>query len=233
MEFHGRRALIEALGYVFADESLLHEALVHKSYAHERPKLAPRHNERLEFLGDAILGAATAELLFRRFPDVSEGRLTRLRAGLVRESTLAEVARELGLRPLLLLGKGEDRSGGRDKPRLLASVFEAVLGAVFLDSSFDVAAGVVERLFEPRIDAVAAQPKDPKSRVQEFLQARGRPTPSYRVVETRGADHDREFEVELLLEGRGVATGVGRSKLEAERAAALAALSELTARAAV
>jgi len=227
MHVSDRRALERVLGHTFQDESLLRDALAHRSYAHEHPKLAPRHNERLEFLGDAVLGMAIAAQLYRRFPQSPEGVLTRCRAKLVCETTLADVARELELDRCLLLGHGEAKSGGRDKPRLLASVFEAILGAVFLDGGVERALALVERIFSHRLDDVAAQPMDPKSRAQELAQGRGLAAPTYRVLGSDGADHERVFRVELMIGDDGLAVGQGRSKVAAERAAARAALASL------
>ncbi|NOY91674.1 MAG: ribonuclease III, partial [Deltaproteobacteria bacterium] len=212
-----RHELELALGHDFADPALLRDALSHRSYAHEHPRLAPRDNERLEFLGDAVLGMAVAAQLYARFPDAPEGALTRRRAALVCERSLALVAQELKLDACLMLGRGEELSGGRHKPRLLASALEAVLGAVFVDAGCGPALGVIERLFGPRLEAARDQRADPKSLVQEWVQGRGMSTPTYRVVDATGADHERVFEVELLVDGAAFARGSGRSKMEAER----------------
>lgn len=227
MDSPERRLMEAELGHQFADSNLLRDALTHKSYAHEQPKLAPNNNERLEFLGDAVLGMTIAAELYERFPEAPEGVLTRRRAKLVCEATLAEVACELGLSEGLLLGRGEALSGGREKPRLLASVFEAVLGAVYLDGGMEATRALVARVFAARVDEVPTQPVDPKSRIQELAQGRGWPTPTYRVLETHGADHERVFRVEIVIGDEGRAIADGRSKAEAERAAARAALAEL------
>ena len=146
MDPSDRRPLEAALGHSYADPDLLRDALAHKSYAHENPRLAPHNNERLEYLGDAVLGLAIAAELYERYPDAPEGLLTRRRAKLVCEATLAEVALELGLDDWLLLGRGEARSGGREKPRLLASVFEAVLGSLYVDGGMAVAGALITRV---------------------------------------------------------------------------------------
>jgi ribonuclease-3 len=220
-------AIERALGHRFRDRVWLHEALTHRSYANERPQLAPRDNERLEFLGDALLGAVVAFVLIERFPDAAEGELTRRRAALVCESGLAEVARELGLGAALLLGKGEERSGGREKPRLLSSALEACFGAVLRDVGTEQAFSIARALFEPRLVAAASFEHDFKSRVQEIVQARGGRSPRYAIVGTDGPDHARRYEVALEVDGNEIARGIGRSKGEAEQQAARAALETL------
>ncbi|MCB9619236.1 MAG: ribonuclease III [Sandaracinus sp.] len=215
-----------ALGHAFERPELLREALTHRSYRNERPRLAPSDNERLEFLGDAFLGMCVGKLLFDAEPDAREGELTRKRADLVCEGSLATIATELGVGPALRLGKGEDRSGGRDKPRLLASAFEALVGAVIADAGVARAWEVVAALFGPRLETATAE-RDHKSRVQELLQAAHGRTPTYRLVRADGPDHERTFFVELVLGDDVLATGSGRSKAEAEQVAAKAALEDL------
>jgi ribonuclease-3 len=212
------------LGHVFQDRGLLLDALTHRSYAHEKPQLAPRDNERLEFLGDAVAGLAVSTLLFHRFPEAPEGELTRRRADLVCEPSLAAIAGELGLGEALRLGRGEERSGGRTKPRLLASALEACLGAVQLDGGPQVADRVARDLFSERLDQAPPGARDFKSKLQTQVQAAGGGTPQYRVVDTDGPDHERVFRVALELDGTVIGRGEGRSKLEAEQAAAAAAL---------
>ena len=213
------------LGHRFGDRTLLERALTHRSAAGPAAS-----NERLEFLGDAVLGLLAAELLYRRFPRAEEGELSRRRAWLVREQTLAEVARELDLGALLRLGPGELRSGGFRRDSILADALEALLGAVYLDGGLEAARRVVERLLGER---VACQPepgalKDPKTRLQEWLQARRRPLPTYRVVEVAGAEHARRYTVACEVEGLEAATlGEGTSRRRAEQAAAERALAEL------
>jgi ribonuclease-3 len=219
--------LADALGYVFRDPQLLRDALTHRSFANEHPERAPRDNERLEFLGDAVLSLAASALLWERFPQASEGELTRRRADLVCEAGLAEAARDLSLGPLLRLGKGEDRSGGRQKPRLLCSAFEACIAAVFIDGGLEEANRVVRRLLEPRLDTPLLGQRDFKTRVQELVQARGGGTPRYVLLDTAGPDHARQFHVSCVSDERELGRGLGRSKLEAEQQAARAALADL------
>ncbi|MEM9067569.1 MAG: ribonuclease III [Myxococcota bacterium] len=221
-------AVADGLGHPFADESLLRDALTHRSFRNERPGVAPRDNERLEFLGDSVLGARVAMMLFEAFPTAREGELTRKRADLVCEATLAEIAIDLKVGPALRLGKGEDKSGGRTKPRLLASALEALIGAVHVDGGTDAAFRVVEHLIGPRIGTATSR-RDDKSRIQELVQARHRMTPTYRLVRSEGPDHDRRFFVALEINGEVLSEGTGRSKSEAEQNAARAGLQQLEA----
>lgn len=217
----------QALGHAFGDPALAIAAVTHRSYLHENPE-AGDDNERLEYIGDAALGLAVADVLFHRFPEAAEGALTRQRASLIREESLATAARNLGLGPLLRLGRGEASTGGRDKDSLLANAFEALLGAVFLDAGYHAVRKLAERHLDPLIDH-DLDAGDAKSRLQELLQARGS-RPVYRVTSEQGPAHDRRFEVELRFEhdpGRAAARGTGRSKKEAETEAARAALSAL------
>ncbi len=217
----------EVFGHSFRDARLALEAVTHCSYLHECP-LAGGDNERLEFLGDAVLNLAVAELLARRLNEATEGRLTKLRAALVNEAALARAARGLGLGDLLRLGRGEESSGGRDKDSILANAFEALAGAVFLDAGYPAAKPLIDRHLAFLL-AEEVEEDDAKSRLQEVLQARGS-KPRYRVVDARGPDHAKEFEVELTFETdlRGyLGRGAGRSKKEAERNAARAALEAI------
>lgn len=220
-----RRRLHEALGHEFEQEALLVDALTHRSFRNERPALARADNERLEFLGDAVLGMGVAALLADAYPDAGEGALTRLRADVVCEASLAAVARELGVGEALRLGKGEERSGGRDKPRLLASAMEAIVGAVLTDGGHEPALALVERLFADQV-AQASGRRDVKSRLQEWAQRVHGATPIYRVLRAEGPDHERVFHVAVELEGQPLAEGQGRSKAEAERRAARKALTD-------
>jgi len=202
------------------------EALRHGSYVHER-SLAPgrevlRSNERLEFLGDAVLGFLVARRVHDRHPDASEGELTRLRAALVREESLAIVARQLGLGDLLLLGRGEERSGGRENAARLADALEAVLAAVLLSCGLERTEQVVERVLGPLFEQ-RGRTRDPKTELQQLFQTRRR-TPQYHVLTVAGPDHARSYEVEVRLDATSLGRGSGRSKKEAEQAAALAAL---------
>lgn len=223
-----RASVAEALGHRFRDTARLRDALTHRSFANERPDVAPNDNERLEFLGDAVAGLVVSSLLWERFPDASEGELTRRRADVVCESALADLAGELGIGDALRLGKGEEKSGGREKPRLLASALEACLGAVFVDGGPGVAIECTRRLFADRLDEAPPGASDYKSRVQELAQASGLGTPRYQVRDTEGPDHERTFHVAILVGGETLGVGQGRSKLEAEQAAAQAALDRLT-----
>jgi ribonuclease-3 len=218
--------LCEELGYSFADTSLLLDALTHTSFKNERPDLAPTDNERLEFLGDAVLDLVVASLLFVQFPDADEGELTRRRADLVSEKGLSEAAEAVGVGEAMRLGKGEQKSGGRSKPRLLASALEACIGAIHQDGGGNASFEAARRVLEPRLHTSAPGHRDAKSRAQEWAQANLGGTPSYRLLETEGPDHDREFTVALELHDEEVATGAGRSKIEAEQSAALSALDK-------
>lgn len=217
----------EDLGHAFRDPTLLRDALTHRSFVNERPDLAPRDNERMEFLGDAVLGLAASVLLWRQYPDATEGELTRRRADLVCEKSLATLARGLGLGDALRLGKGELRSGGRDKPRLLASALEATLAAVYLDAGELAATRVALALLEPHTASLAPGESDYKSRLQEIIQAQRLAPPTYALVDTEGPDHDRTFHVEVRLADRTLGRGSGRSKLAAEQLAAQVALDAL------
>ena len=212
-----RRSVLEKrIGHRFADAALLERALTHRSYG------SP-HNERLEFLGDGVLDCAVAEELYLRFPGFAEGELSRLRASLVREAALAEIARGIGLAEFLRLGEGEIASGGARRPSILADTLEAIFGAAFLDGGYDAARAVVRHALGgalERLDA-GSTVKDPKTRLQETLQGRRRRLPRYRVTATRGAAHTQTFEVECIVEELGIAaTGSGASRRAAEQQAA-------------
>jgi ribonuclease-3 len=222
------RVLEPVLGHTFAQPAWLVQALTHRSYVHEFPGRGVVSNERLEFLGDAVLALVSADLLFRLAPDASEGELTAVRAAIVRASTLAAFARELGLGPHLRLGRGEDVTGGRTRDLLLASAFEAVVGAVYLDGGLVAARAFVDPLLRDAAQRVLASRrfKDDKSLLQERAQAQLGVTPVYRVVSAEGPSHEPRFVVEVVLGGRVVAQGEGRSKREAEQAAAHEALRD-------
>jgi ribonuclease III len=222
-----RRDVQVGLGHQFRDEALLTDALTHSSFAHERAGQARGDNERLEYMGDAVLQWAVSALLLERFPLATAGELTRRRADLVCEDGLAQIARMVGIGPAMRLGKGEQRSGGRDKPRLLASAFEACVAAVYLDAGADIAMRVCRELFEARLEHIAPGARDFKTRVQEALQRRGGRPPVYELIAVNGPDHARSFEVALRLEGQELGRGEGRSKLEAEQAAAAQAIEKL------
>ena len=217
------------LTYSFQSIELLDTALCHSSFAHENPNLAHDHNERLEFLGDAILDLVVSRLLFKRFPDAREGDLTRRRASLVNETRLSEVARAMDLGSALLLGTGEEAGGGRNKNSILADGLEALFAAVYLDGGMGEAGRVVESLFSPLIDdaALADGGEDYKTRLQELTQARYKITPEYRLTESLGPDHDKTFRISLWLMGKQLAAGSGKSKKEAAQNAAREALKTL------
>ncbi|MBU6436346.1 MAG: ribonuclease III [Betaproteobacteria bacterium] len=215
-------ALQGRLGYRFQDESLLQQALTHRSFG-------AQHNERLEFLGDSVLGLCVAQLLYAQLGQGDEGELSRVRASLVRQATLHHQAEALQLADALRLGEGEARSGGRSRPSILADAFEAVLGAMFLDGGLAPVQALVQRLFGPLLsDGAAAHGKDAKTALQEWVQGRKLPLPTYRVVATAGAAHEQTFEVEAVLPADGrSASGRGASKRQAEQAAAQALLTVL------
>jgi ribonuclease III len=222
--------LEKVLGYAFRDLGLLAGAVVHRSAPNERPAACPASNERLEFLGDAVLDLIIAEDLYRRFPEAPEGELTRYKASLVSELALADVARDVGLGSYLLLGRGEEETGGRDKPSILSDALEAVLGAVYLDGGVAAAEALVLRLFGDALAAVqetGAPRGDYKTALQEWTQARGLGLPAYRLEATEGPDHARRYTVVVALGGKALATGQGASKREAERLAARGALAAL------
>jgi ribonuclease-3 len=222
------RALAARLGHAFRDLALLETALTHRSYVHEHPELGCRDNERLEFVGDSIVNAAAAMLLFEHFPDAKEGELTRRRADLVNERALAQIAAGLGLGEALRLGRGEERSGGRSKPRLLACALEACIAAIFLDAGIDAALGVARSLLEPKTHALAPGEHDYKTHLQELFQAWVAAPPRYEVERTEGPEHARIFHVRVEgPDGTELARGSGRTKLEAEQQAARAALARL------
>jgi ribonuclease III len=220
--------LDRALGLRFDDRNLREAALIHRSFAFEQGLVTT--NERLEFLGDAVLGIVVTDLAFRRFPDLPEGSLAKLRAATVNMNSLAEVARELSLGSVILLGKGEEMSGGRDKPSILADALEAVLGAVYLDLGLDAARDVIERLFWPRMEAYARGEgaRDYKTILQELASQDLRALPEYQLSD-EGPDHEKEFTATVYLAGRPWGTGRGRSKKEAEQQAAREAFAKLRA----
>ena len=221
-------ALQANLGYSFQDEGLLRLALTHPSVAHEQG-VPIQHNQRLEFLGDAVLQLVLTRELYRNFPAFGEGPLTKARAKLVNRRSLAEKGRSLGLGNYLILSRGEEMHGGRDRPSTLADAFEAVLGAIFIDGGFDAASAFLSGLFQDALGELSVIPilENPKGELQEFLQARSAEAPEYRVVSATGPDHDRVFECTVRHAGVELARGVGKSKKAAESEAALAALEKL------
>jgi ribonuclease-3 len=219
------KELEAVLQYAFRDRSLLEVALTHRSYANEQPGRPPEDNEKMEFLGDAVLGLVVGHLLMDEYPELDEGQLSVTRAQVVSEGGLAEVASEIGLGRWLQLGKGEEQTGGRGKPSILADAVEAVIAAVYLDGGFDATRKLVERLVSARVEALDfSSSYDFKTRLQETAQAQLKATPEYRVLGESGPDHDKTFEVCVLIQGREWARATGKSKKAAEqRAAAKAA----------
>lgn len=220
------KELEAALGVDFRDRSLLQRALTHRSYLNENPEYALPHNERLEFLGDAIVDFLVAELLFHRFPEMQEGELTALRAALVRTEALAAFARTFRLGSYLLIGRGEEASGGRERALLLAGAFEALIGALYLDRGMEVTREWVLRMTAPAARQLAsgAFSKDPKSLLQEVAQAELSITPQYRTVAESGPDHAKEFTIQVFVGDKALGEGTGRSKQSAAQNAARAAL---------
>jgi len=222
----GLVALQKRLQHQFSDESLLMRAVTHRSFSAD-------HNERLEFLGDAVLGVVVADMLYQRLKNLPEGDLSRVRANLVKQDTLHQLSESLGLPEVIRLGEGEMRSGGQKRPSILADVLEAVIGAVYLDAGFAVAQGLVQRLYQaieinPAMDAIG---KDPKTELQEWLQGRKLKVPAYRVVATLGAAHKQTFDVECEIPELNLSErGIGGSRRAGEQAAATAMLQTLKSR---
>lgn len=214
----------------FRDPSLLKQSLTHRSFHNENPADSHGHNERLEFLGDAVLDLALSDLLMRHFPEQPEGDLSKYRAAMVNESELAAIALELKFDEIMRLGRGELNTGGSQKPRLLASVFEAYVGALYLDSGFQKAYDFLREVFTPRFASLAADGKDRdfKTRLQERAQEQHRQTPTYDLVQEEGPDHNKTFVVSVKLGAQELATGKGRSKKQAEQEAARRALEGWT-----
>ena len=226
---HELDALQNALHYTFSNPRYLREALQHRSYVNESPQSDLNDNETLEFLGDAVLNLVVGHVLMQRYPQMKEGDLSRTRAQLVSEGRLAEVARAIDLGGYVRLGKGEAQTGGREKPSILSDTLEAVLAAVYLDGGYQAAFDVIASRLAFQFEAVgsAVADSDFKSRLQEYAQNHMKTMPVYRVVNARGPDHDKVFEVALQLQGLNV-VGIGRSKKTAEQDAARQALQTLT-----
>lgn len=216
-----------AIGYSFRNIGLLHNALAHSSYANERWHDSLKSNERLEFLGDSILGMLVAEYLYRNFPDRPEGELTRMRADMVCERALARVAVGLNLGEHMLLGKGEEQGGGRTRESILADAVESVIAACFLDGGMAAAKNFVERFILVNVPVRQLKNADYKTTLQELIQQKKDNTLSYRLAGESGPDHDKQFVVELAINGKVVSTGVGTSKKRAEQDAARQALEVL------
>ena len=225
--------LEKKLNYTFRDRKLLSEALSHSSYANEHRSAGLKSNERLEFLGDSVLGFVTAEFLFAQHPDLPEGDLTRIRAALVCEQSLYEVARKLDLGRYLKLGRGEEAGGGRERTSILADATEAVFAAVYLDGGIGAASALIHRclLDAEKEEVVEERRRDYKTALQELVQRQADQVLTYRMIGEEGPDHDKTFLAEVLLNGTQVGTGSGHSKKEAEQSAAKAALRKLEAEA--
>lgn len=213
------KRLMEALGYSFRNEALLRQALTH-------PSLGGQDNQRLEFLGDAVLQYCMSRILFEEHPKLHEGGLTHLRAAMVRQAALEQVARSVSLENHILLNRSQELDGGRDNPSILADAMEAVLAAVCLDGGINEALSLVRRVW-PAESQLEAKAKDSKSELQEYVQGKGRPTPVYETIGEEGPPHDRTFTVKVCLEGDDLATGVGKTKRQAEQSAAEKALGLL------
>lgn len=221
--------LEQELNIVFDDKSLLHRALTHRSYLNEHPDSAFEDNERLEFLGDAVLDFVTGEYLYHRFPELAEGPLTSLRSSLVRRDTLARFAFRLDLGRHLLMGHGEAESGGRERPALLCAAFEALIGALYLDQGLAAVCSTVEPLIGPEVAQTLRErsDRDAKSRLQELAQSHLRRTPRYVTVAESGPDHAKEFTIEVRIGQKVYGQGSGLSKQHAAQAAAQSALDRL------
>jgi len=222
-------SLQKSLGISFNDPSCLSQALTHTSYVNENPELNLADNERLEFLGDAVLDLVITEKLYRELPEATEGEMSKLRAALVSRDALARLSRTIRLGDYLYLGKGEETSGGRDKTANLADALEAVIAAIFLDQHLAAVKDVILKLFNQEIERVIGQGSvvNYKSQLQELLQARGQPPPAYHVVSASGPAHDRRFAVEVRAGGSTLGQGAGKSKKQAETEAARSALEHL------
>lgn len=214
--------LEELLDVAFTDKNILRSAITHRSYLNEHRDATQEHNERLEFLGDAVLELVVTDFLFKKYPDKPEGELTAIRAALVNTTSLSAAADEIGLNEYLLMSKGEAKDTGRARQYILANAFEACIGAIYMDRGYDVAEQFIARQLFARTDEIVAKRlwQDPKSRFQELAQERTSVTPTYELLSQEGPDHDRVFTVGVFLNSDKVAEGSGRSKQEAEQSAA-------------
>lgn len=219
--------LEKGLGYVFTDRSLLENALTHSSYANENRERGIRDNERLEFLGDAILGFVVAEYLYRNFPGHPEGELTRVRADLVCETNLARQAATIRLGEFLRLGHGEEQGGGRKRASIVSDAMESVIAAAYMDGGFAAAKGIIDRLILRDVSMTRPHNYDYKTALQELVQRKKDQLLQYELTGECGPDHDKQFTVEVRLNGRAVGAGVGSSKKRAEQAAAEDAIARL------
>lgn len=222
------REFMKRIGVDFSNAALLTRALTHRSYLNEHPE-ALEDNERLEFLGDAVLDFLVGAWLYHRYPEMAEGELTQMRTALVRTEQLAEFAEHIDLGRALRLGQGEIKSGGRQRPALLCGAFEALVGGIYLDSGIQQVSDFIESFLEDAVPLILenGHPRDPKSLLQEWTQARGMPPPEYRTVSASGPDHAKEFTVHVLVQDRVVSEGKGCSKREAAKRAARDAYQQL------
>lgn len=223
------KALSERLKYKFKDINLLQNALIHRSYVNEKGRIGLESNERMEFLGDSILSATVSHLLINRFPDKDEGDLSKLRARLVNESTLSGIASELSLGQYIMLGRGEDTTGGREKASILADTYEAVIAAIYLDRGFNRAFKFIASQFERLLEEFPFSEisKDYKTEFQEYAQDIFKTSPRYCLVKESGPEHNKAFEVNVIIKNEIFGSGKGRSKKEAEQEAAKAGLERL------
>jgi ribonuclease-3 len=222
--------LERAIGYRFRDRGLLEHALTHRSRVHEDASGGVIDNESLEFLGDSVLGFAIADLLFRQFPQHNEGQKSKLKASLVSATSLGRLGDKIGLGDYLILGRGEEKTGGRQKLALISDCYEALIAAIYLDGGIEPAQAFVERQIRPLLADVRESPvfgRDHKSALQERLQGQGRSLPTYRISSETGPDHQKIFHVDVRIDGQVVATGEGRTKKDAEQEAARLALASL------
>lgn len=227
--------LQDRIGYRFGDRRILIQSLTHTSYGHEHLRnLSPllRDNERLEFLGDSVLGVVISDMLLETFASADEGQLSRVRAAVVNEKTLAEIARSIDLAQCLRLGKGEMLSGGKEKASILSSALEAVIAAIYLDGGFNAVYPIVRHLFRPLFDSFKSDPnflpfQDHKTQFQEYTQSRWKVTPTYHLIHAEGPDHAKTFQVEIHMNGNIVGNAIGKSIKEAEQNAARSALEDM------
>ncbi|OHD63426.1 MAG: ribonuclease III [Spirochaetes bacterium RBG_13_51_14] len=212
----------------FKNKSMLRRAMTHRSFVNESGRNVT-DNERLEYLGDSVLALVVNEYLFRHFEEYREGKLAKIKSAVVSEATLAKIARRIDLGEFILMGKGEEHSGGRDRPSILANTFEAVIGAMFLDSGMKTCRTFVLNLIRDEIESADSPTslRDPKTTLQEYVQKKYKERPEYQVIEERGPDHNKEFTVRLIINGREIITGDGPSKRKAEMNAARASLKKI------
>ncbi len=221
--------LERALGVNFKDKGVLRTALVHRSHLHENPHLEEVSNERLEFLGDALLSFVVAHALYTRHPELTEGGMTRIRSEMVRFESLERLARDLNLGEYLILGRGEEQGGGRTREKNLARVIEALMGAILEDQGYEVARDWVMKMLQPLLEGISNEvPVDYKSELQEKAQARGGPSPEYKTVQESGPAHAKAFVVDVIVGGQVLGRGTGKSKHAAEKEAAKQALRAFT-----